>query len=166
MASGADTLLLDRDGVINRWLPGDYVTGWDQFAFLPGVLECLRLWAGRFRHIFIVSNQRGVGKGKMTQEQLDAVHARMTEEVVAAGGRIDGIYVCTAISDENPRRKPNPGMFGEIRSAFPDVVPERTVMLGDSRYDREFAENCGISFILMETAGITLRFQAAASSDS
>lgn len=164
LAMDADTLLLDRDGVINRWLPGDYVTTWDKFTFLPGILESLRKWAGHFRHIFLVTNQRGVGKGRMTQEQLEAVHARMLSEITASGGRIDGIYLCTALSEDDPRRKPNRGMFDEILAAYPDVMPEKTVMLGDSRYDREFAANCGIGFVLMETVEITLRFQEAASS--
>ena len=166
LAVGADTLLLDRDGVINRWLPGDYVDSWEKFSFLPGILESLREWAGHFRRIFLVTNQRGVGKGRMTQEQLETVHARMRSEIAAAGGRIDGIYLCTAVSEVDPRRKPNRGMFDEILAAYPDVRPERTVMLGDSRYDREFAANCGIGFVLMETAEITLRYQEAVSSDS
>ena len=77
LAAGADTLFLDRDGVINRWLPGDYVRTWEQFSFLPGILESLRKWAEHFKHIILVSNQRGVGKGKMTKEELDAVLARL-----------------------------------------------------------------------------------------
>ena len=166
LAVGADTLLLDRDGVINRWLPGDYVDSWEKFSFLPGILESLREWAGHFRRIFLVTNQRGVGKGRMTQEQLETVHAWMRSEIAAAGGRIDGIYLCTAVSEDDPLRKPNRGMFDEILAAYPDVRPERTVMLGDSRYDREFAANCGIGFVLMETAEITLRYQEAVSSDS
>ena len=164
LSMGSETLLLDRDGVINRWLPGDYVDSWEKFTFLPGILENLRKWARHFRHIFLVTNQRGVGKGRMTQEQLEAVHARMLSEITAAGSRIDGIYLCTAVSEDDPRRKPNRGMFDEILAAYPDVMPEKTVMLGDSRYDREFAANCGIGFVLMETAEITLRFQEAASS--
>ena len=166
LASKAETLFLDRDGVINRWLPGNYVRSWDQFVFLPGILECLRAWAGKFRHIFIVSNQRGVGKGIMTQEELDAVHGRMLEEIRQAGGRIDGIYVCTAVEESAPRRKPNPGLFYEACRDFPDITPERSLMLGDSHYDREFARNCGMDFVLMETAEITLRAREAASSDS
>lgn len=166
LASEADTLFLDRDGVINRWIPGDYVRTWDRFVFLPGILECLRAWAAKFKHIIIVSNQRGVGKGKMTQEQLDAVHGRMLEEIRQAGGRIDGIYVCTAVEAEDPRRKPNTGLFEEARHDYPDITPERSLMLGDSHYDRDFARNCGMDFVLMETADITLRFQEAASSGS
>ena len=166
LASDADTLFLDRDGVINRWLPGDYVRTWDQFAFLPGILECLRKWARKYKHILVVSNQRGVGKGRMTQAELDAVHERMLAEIQQAGGRIDGIYVCTAVDESDPRRKPNTGLFEEACSDFPDITPERSLMLGDSHYDKNFAENCGMPFVLMDTAGITLRFQEAASSDS
>ena len=166
LASEADTLFLDRDGVINRWLPGDYVRTWDQFAFLPGILESLRKWAERFKHILIVSNQRGVGKGKMTQEELDTVHTRMLDEIRQAGGRIDAIYTCSELDKDHPMRKPQTGMFAQACRDFPDITPERSLMLGDSDYDREFAANCGMPFVLMPTADLTLRFQAAASSDS
>ena len=152
LSSGADTLFLDRDGVINRWLPGDYVRSWDQFAFLPGILECLRKWAGRFKHIILVSNQRGVGKGKMTMEQLEQVHARMLAEIRAAGGRIDAVYTCTELDEDHPMRKPQPGMFLEACRDFPDIAPERSLMLGDSESDRDFAYGCGMPFVLMETA--------------
>ena len=37
--TGYDTLLLDRDGVINRLRPNDYVKCWEEFEFLPGVFE-------------------------------------------------------------------------------------------------------------------------------
>ena len=166
LTAEADTLFLDRDGVINRWLPGDYVRSWDQFAFLPGILESLRKWASHFKRIIIVSNQRGVGKGKMPPEELAAVHARMRAEIAAAGGRIDAIYTCSELDKDHPLRKPQTGMFDQARRDFPDIIPARSLMLGDSEYDRAFAANCGMPFVWMETADLTLRFQAAASSGS
>lgn len=166
LTADADTLLLDRDGVINRWLPGEYVDTWDKFVFLPGIRACLREWARKFRDIFIVSNQRGVGKGRMTREAMEAVHGRMLSEIRESGGRIDGIRVCTALSEDDPFRKPRTGMYEELRREFPDIVPERTVMVGDADSDRQFAQNCGIQFVLMETAALTRRFQEGASSDS
>ena len=156
LASGADTLFLDRDGVVNRWLPGEYVKEWEQFVFLPGILECLRKWAGKFRHIILVSNQRGVGKGRMTLEQLEAVHARMLAEIRSAGGRIDAVYLCTELEEDHPMRKPQTGMFAAACRDYPDIAPERSVMLGDSDYDRLFAVNCGMAFVPMETAAIAL----------
>ena len=142
--SGMDTLLLDRDGVLNRLRPGDYVKTWSEFEWLPGALEALCEAARKFPRIYIVTNQRGVGRGLMTQEALDDVHARMLSDVAAAGGRIDGIYVCTAVSDEDPCRKPARGMFDALLLEHPEVRPERTAMIGDSKSDMEFAANCGI----------------------
>ena len=147
MEADADTLLLDRDGTLNVRIVGDYVRTPEQLVMLPGILEEIPLWAGKFRHIIIVTNQRGVGKGKMTDADLAAVHRHLLSLVQAAGGRIDAILTCTAISDDDPRRKPNPGMYREARELFPDI--RKAVMAGDSHYDRDFAANAGIPFICL-----------------
>lgn len=57
-----NTLFLDRDGVINARLPGDYVCRVDDFHFLPGVLESIVLLNAHFQHIVVVTNQAGIGK--------------------------------------------------------------------------------------------------------
>ena len=90
--SGYDTLLLDRDGVINKLRPDDYVKCWEEFEFLPGVFEALVKWNMQFRYIIIVTNQRGIGKGVMTDEDLSNIHGRMMEEIERQGGRVDKIY--------------------------------------------------------------------------
>ena len=97
--SGFDTLLLDRDGVINRLRPNDYVKQWSEFEFLPDVKETLAQWAQAVKYIFVVTNQRGVSKGLMTEQDLIDIHRRMCQEIEQAGGRIDQIYYCT---DGNP----------------------------------------------------------------
>ncbi len=143
------TLLLDRDGVVNRQIKGDYVRNWDRFVFLPGVLKALRGWASRFDRILVVTNQRGVGRGLMTREDLDAIHARMIASITAAGGRIDGIYVSTAVEEDDPSRKPRTGLFEAALRDWPDMDPERCVMVGDTDSDEAFARNCGIGFVRM-----------------
>ena len=57
---------------------------------------------------------------------------------------------------DHPMRKPRPGMFLAACRDYPDIVPERSLMLGDSDGDRQFAANCGMPFVLMETAEILL----------
>jgi D-glycero-alpha-D-manno-heptose 1-phosphate guanylyltransferase len=143
------TLLLDRDGVVNRQIKGDYVRNWDRFVFLPGVLKALRGWASRFDRILVVTNQRGVGRGLMTREDLDAIHARMIASITTAGGRIDGIYVSTAVEEDDPSRKPRTGLFEAALRDWPDMDPERCVMVGDTDSDEAFARNCGIGFVRM-----------------
>lgn len=142
-----ETILLDRDGTINRLIVGDYVRRWSDFEFLPGVKTALAGFAKRAKHIFIVSNQRGVGKGLYTEVTLSDIHRRMCQEIEQAGGRIDGIYCCYALDDSDPNRKPNTGMFVQIQHDYPDVKPATTLMIGDADSDEQFAHNCGIKFV-------------------
>jgi len=145
--SGYDTLLLDRDGVINRLRRGDYVKTWDEFEFLPGFLKNVACWSEKCRRIIVVTNQRGVGKGLMTDDALNDIHRRMVRDIENNGGRIDAVYCCTSVTEEDPRRKPGIGMYEEICRDFPDVPSGRTLMVGDSDSDEEFAAGCGINFM-------------------
>lgn len=149
LATSAHTLFLDRDGVLNRHLPGDYVKSWAQWEWMPGVLEELPKWAGQFEHIVLVTNQRGVGKGLMSDEDLSRIHARMMTEILDAGGRIDLLLSCTAVSEADPRRKPGIGMFTEAAALLPGIDAKSSVMIGDSASDAAFAKNCGMQFILL-----------------
>ena len=146
-----DTLLLDRDGTINVHLIGDYVKRWDEFEFIPGVLDTMPLLAQHFKHIFIVTNQRGIGKGKYTEEDLSDIHQHMQAEIEQAGGRIDKIYYCTSLTDDDIKRKPGRGMFDDILKDYPDVEPSKTLMVGDGDVDKIFAENCGIDFCRVDS---------------
>lgn len=148
MKADADTLFLDRDGVLNRHITG-YVQNWADWTWTPGILDAMREWAGKFRRIILVTNQRGVGKGLMTDEDLARVHSAMMADIIGAGARIDLILCCTAVSDDDPRRKPNPGMFHDACALFPDISASRSVMLGDSPSDAAFASAAGLQFVQM-----------------
>jgi len=145
--TGYDTILLDRDGVINRQRVGDYVKSPAEFEFLPGVLDVLPRWAARCSRIFVVTNQRGVTKGLMTEADLHQVHNWMRARIEAKGGRIDKIYYCTSLTCEDSRRKPGIGMYLDICRDYPQVAQGRTLMIGDSPSDGEFAANCKIDFV-------------------
>ena len=84
----------------------------------------------------------------MTPEQLDQIHFLMLQAISEAGGRIDRIYLCTSVDDSDPMRKPNTGMAQQAMKDFPDVVMEKSVMIGDQPSDRSFASNCGMKFLL------------------
>lgn len=146
-----NTLLLDRDGTINVHIIGDYVRKWADFEFIPGVLDALAKFARHFKYIFVVTNQRGVGKGKYTEMDLAEIHKNMCAEIEKAGGRIDKIYYCTALTEADVHRKPGRGMFDDVLREFPDVVPAKCLMVGDSNSDMEFARNCGIDYIMVDS---------------
>ena len=146
-----DTLLLDRDGTINVHLVDDYVKRWGEFEFIPRVLETMPKLAQHFKHIFIVTNQRGIGKGYYSETDLTDIHQHMVAAIKKAGGRIDGIYYCTSLTEDDIRRKPGRGMFDDILRDYPDVEPSTVLMIGDGDVDKEFAHNCGIAFCRVDS---------------
>ena len=153
------TLFLDRDGVINQKLPNDYVKRWDEFTFLPGVLEALSAFNSHFGRIVIVTNQQGIGKGLMTTADLETIHARMLSEVEQAGGRIDRFYHCPHLVAENARcRKPDIGMAEQAKEDFPQIDWTRSVLIGDSESDMEMARRCGMKrvFLARESSRLPL----------
>jgi histidinol-phosphate phosphatase family protein len=145
--SGYDTLFLDRDGVINRLRPNDYVKSWSEFEFLPGVFEALAKFSKQFKRIFIITNQRGVGRGLMSEDDLNEIHRRMVAEIVKQGGRIDKIYYCTDVSNLHPNRKPNIGMALQAQHDYPEIDFSKSLMIGDSEGDMAFAKNSKMNSI-------------------
>lgn len=145
------TLFLDRDGVINYEKIGDYVTRWEDFRFYDGVLDALNIFAKQFGYIFIVTNQRGVSKGLMTERDLTDIHRHMLGAINAHGGRIDHIYYCIDMEDESPNRKPGPGMGLAAKKDFPKIDFSRSIMIGNTINDMVFGKNLGMHSVFISS---------------
>jgi len=146
------TLFLDRDGVINRRIVDDYVKTWDQFVFLPGVLDALKKFHQVFGRIIVVSNQQGVGKGLMTEGDVQSVHFRMQDEIKNAGGKIDEVFYSPHLhADKSIMRKPNIGMALKARRQFPDIRLNHSLMAGDSISDMIFGKRAGMKTVMISS---------------
>ncbi len=143
------TLFLDRDGVINKEISGDYVRNWEMFSFLENSLEAFPVFSGLFGRIIIVTNQRGIGKGIMKEQDLEDIHSRMNSAIIDIGGRIDHVFFCPALSNEDPCRKPNPGMAFQAKTLYPEIDLTRSVMIGNSLSDIQFGKRLGMFTCLM-----------------
>jgi D-glycero-D-manno-heptose 1,7-bisphosphate phosphatase len=145
------TLFLDRDGVINQEKENSYIFHYGEFRFYDQVKEALRIVASVFGRIVVVTNQRGVGKGLMTAEELEIIHDKMLAEVILGGGRIDRIYYADSLDDDHPHRKPNPGMALAARADFPEIDFHRALMVGNNLSDMEFGRNAGMHTVYLRT---------------
>jgi D-glycero-D-manno-heptose 1,7-bisphosphate phosphatase len=137
-------VFLDRDGVINQRPPeGDYITRWEDFHILPGVAEGIALVNRVGFSVIVVTNQRGVAKGLMTETDLQQMHEKMTGELARAGAKIDATFYCPhEIEPGCDCRKPAPGML--LSAARLRGVDLRTSwMIGDSDNDVEAGLNAG-----------------------
>lgn len=143
-------LFLDRDGVINKKLPGDYVKKWDEFEFLKGVPAAIGILSEIFGKLFIVTNQQGIGKGLMTERDLDSLHEEMMNQIRYAGGNINKIYYSPYRDGEKSVfRKPNIGMARKAKIDFPVIDFKRSIMVGDSQSDMQFGKNAGMITIFI-----------------
>ena len=141
------TLLLDRDGVLNRRMPrAEYVCDWSDWAWLPGVLDALRRLNEANWRTAVITNQPGIARGHLTLEKLHEIHGRMRDEAAAAGGEIGPIFYCPHNWDEGcDCRKPRPGMlFQAQRELILDL--SRTAFVGDDERDGEAAAAAGCPF--------------------
>ncbi|HID24181.1 MAG TPA: D-glycero-beta-D-manno-heptose 1,7-bisphosphate 7-phosphatase, partial [Planctomycetaceae bacterium] len=143
-------VFLDRDGVINE-NRSDYVKGWEEFVFLPGVFEPLRLLAQNHQAIVVVSNQSAVGRGLVSRETVVAIHRRMQAEIQRRGGRVDAIYYCPHHPDAGcDCRKPRPGLL--LRAARElSIDLSRSYLIGDAVSDIEAALAVGCTPIFVLT---------------
>lgn len=138
------TLFLDRDGVINKKLDG-YVTSWEEFEFLPDVINAIRFASQIFGRVVVVTNQQCIGKELITKEQLYEIHEKMLEEIAEAGGKIDRVYFCPDLEEkESPCRKPEVGMAMWAKRDFPEIDFMKSVMVGDQLSDMRFGLSIGM----------------------
>jgi histidinol-phosphate phosphatase family protein len=147
------TVFLDRDGVLNRRPPrAQYVRAWTEWEWMPGVLDGLRRLKNAGWRTVVVTNQAGIARGLISEEQLSEIHARMRAEASAAGGEITAIYHCPHGWDDGcDCRKPKPGMLLRAqRELLLDLT--RVSFLGDDDRDRQAAEAAGCSFVMIDDA--------------
>ena len=144
----ADTLFLDRDGVINIKLKDRYVQYFSEFQFIDKSLDAIRILTDIFKRIIIVTNQQGIGKGIMSKEDLNQLHQNMIAEINLHGGQIDKIYYCPHLVSDNCKcRKPGIGMLSDAVQDFPNINIESSYLVGDSITDIQAGEIFGLNTV-------------------
>ncbi len=140
-----ELVLFDRDGTLVHDVPynGDPAL----VAPVAEARESLDRLRGLGIRVGLVSNQSGVGSGRISVEQVEAVNARLEDLV----GPLDVVRFCPHDRDEGCTcRKPAPGMVKDACDAL-GVTPDRCVLVGDIGSDVEAAESAGARAVLVPT---------------
>lgn len=143
-------VFFDRDGIVNIRLVDDYVKSPDEFVFIDAFFELFKLVKEKDFLAILVTNQQGIGKGLMTETQLDIVHTHMTFTLLKETGySFDGIYYCPDLaSSGSKRRKPEPGMFEEAVDEF-NIDTKHSWTIGDSKSDVKAGKAIGTKTIIV-----------------
>lgn len=143
-------VFFDRDGIVNIRIVGDYVKKVEEFVFIEEFYDLFRLVKEKKYLAILVTNQQGIGKGLMSEDDLEVVHSYMNEKLFEKTGyKFDGIYYCPDLANSNSRRrKPEIGMFEEAIAEF-KINPEQSWTIGDSISDIEAGKKVGTKTILV-----------------
>lgn len=138
-------VFFDRDGVVNLSPGPGYVLRWEDFHFSPGIIEALKVCKTHGYATVLATSQQGVGKGLMSQADLDDIHERMQEALAAHGAAFDGIYACTCLSKDPgcTCRKPSAEMLLKA-AAEHGLDIARSLMVGDADRDIQMGTNAGV----------------------
>ncbi|MFP1878668.1 D-glycero-alpha-D-manno-heptose-1,7-bisphosphate 7-phosphatase [Lonsdalea quercina] len=159
-SSKKTAVFLDRDGVINREV--NYCHRIEDFVFVPGVFEVLKMLQQKFDHLFIVTNQAGIGKGFYSEKQYSILTSWMISMLNDEGVNITKVYFCPHhISGIYPYnidcdcRKPKPGMIDLAVQEY-NIDVSKSIFIGDKSSDIRAAQNANLERkILMGTGHIT-----------
>lgn len=142
-------VLLDRDGTIN--VDKLYLGDPDQLELIPGAAAALRRLKQLGFGIVVVSNQSGIGRGHLSDTQVDQVMARLRRMLAAEGVDLDGIYICPHAPDDGCTcRKPLPGLV-EQAAAEHGFDPAHGYMIGDKEADVALGRAVGAVTFLVRT---------------
>lgn len=143
-------IILDRDGVINRKpAKADYVKTWDEFEWLEGSREAIRLLKESGYQVIVITNQAGIARGIMSEDDLEDIHAKMNTDLLRYNAQIDRFYYCPHGWDDGcDCRKPKPGMLYKAQQDY-NLNLTKTVFIGDDYRDKEAGDAAGCRTILV-----------------
>lgn len=144
-------VFLDRDGTLN--LDDGYTFRYEDFHWLPGAIESLKLLDGAGFSLIIVTNQAGIAKGLYKCEDVEILHKKVSNDLSKEGIFIKGYYYCPhhpSFTGPCTCRKPEPGLI--LRGAKEHGIDLlRSYMIGDKISDLEAGLNAKVNTILVRT---------------
>ena len=139
-------VLFDRDGTLVVDVP--YCADPDLVQLMPGARESVERLQANGVLVGVVSNQSGVGRGRLTLDEVGAVNRRVEELV----GPLAVWAVCPHGPDEGCScRKPAPGLVRQAAAAL-GVEPSECAVVGDIGADVEAASAAGARSVLVPTS--------------
>jgi heptosyltransferase-2 len=148
------TVFLDRDGTLN--VERGYVTAPEQLELHPGTAEAIARLNRAGARVVLVTNQSAIGRGLVTDAELERIHAQLQLLLKGAGAKLDSIYVCPHHPDDHCEcRKPATGL---VKRAVADLSldPTASYMVGDQKRDVDLARAVGSRSVLVLTGPTSL----------
>lgn len=148
--AGRRAVFLDRDDTLMKDVV--YCRNPDDVHVLPGAAEGVRSLAEAGFLIVITTNQSGLARGLITEEEFAAVNARLRAELRSRGADFDALYYCPHLPDAGCScRKPLPGLILRAASEL-GIELAGSYCVGDREWDVEAGRRAGTRTVLVTNA--------------
>jgi len=142
-------IFLDRDGTINY--DKHYVHKIEDWEFIPGAVEGLKLLSDEGYLLIIITNQSGISRGYYTVKELDILHNYLIKHLKERDIHITKIYFCPHHpKDDCSCRKPAQGMINQAVKEL-DIDLGESFCIGDKTCDIKLGKDAGCTTILVKT---------------
>jgi len=149
-----DAVFLDRDGTLIVDPPDLRVDSIDELELFDDSLLALRELASLDFGVFIISNQAGIGEGRFSEAEFQAINSKAIEMFAPSGIKILKTYFCPHRADENcDCHKPKPKMLLQAAEEF-NIDLANSYMVGDRESDIMAGVNAGTKTILVQTGNV------------
>lgn len=144
-------VFLDRDGVINKEV--NYLSNPDDFEFIEGSIEALKILKKKKFLLIVITNQAGIARGYYTEKALNQIHDKMSKILKQNNVVLDDIYYCPHHPDFTGPcncRKPKPGMILKAKKKF-NINLQSSFVVGDTLNDIRAGLNAKCITVLVLT---------------
>jgi len=157
---GQPAVFLDRDGTLIEEV--GYATRPQQIRILGGVARGLARFAEAGFKRIVVTNQSGIARGLMTEDDLDRFHEALDEQLDLLGAAVDAYYACPHHPDRSETvrpdlaigcdcRKPKPGLILQAAEDL-DIDLGASWIIGDAWRDVQAGQAAGLRTIKLPAA--------------
>jgi len=146
-------IFLDRDGTIN--IEKNYLYRYEDWEWIPGALEALKLFSSSGYRIVVITNQAGVARGYYTEEDVIKLHHKIDRDLATLEISIDAYYFCPHHPDFGSHghcqcRKPEPGLIKQAQKDL-DINLQGSWLIGDKLSDINAGLSAGVRPVLVAT---------------
>lgn len=147
-------IFLDRDGTIN--IDKNYIFKIEDFEFIPGAIQGLKLMQEAGFKLIIITNQSGIARGYYSVDDYEKLNEWIIINLATYGVKIDAVYYCPhhpegKIDEYSIKcncRKPNLGLFEKAINEL-NIDLDNSYAIGDKIRDLSICNHSKVKGIIL-----------------